>query len=56
MTHRTSIISVIIMHSRRLAFTKVPSGHGSNFRAPRVAFAKPARFNESRIVLTLTGA
>ena len=33
--------------SRRLSFTKVPSGHGSNFVTPRVAFAKPTRLNES---------
>ena len=36
-------------HSRRLAFTKVPSEHGRNFVRPRVAFAKPARLNESSI-------
>ena len=38
-------------HSRRLSFTKVPSGHGSNFAAPRVSFAKPTRLNESIIPL-----
>ena len=36
-------------HSRRLSFTKVPSGHGSNFVTPTVAFAKPARLNASSI-------
>ena len=35
------------MHSRRLAFTKVPGGHGRKLYSFRVASAKPARLNES---------